>query len=89
MQVVTSELLTNYTRTGKGSTVLEVIQAFENSTGEKLNYEIGPRRGGDVEKVWGDVSKSQNELGWKAELDLSEMMRSAWNWEKYLKDNPF
>jgi UDP-glucose 4-epimerase len=75
--------------TGKGSTVLEVIRAFENSTGEKLNYEIGPRRSGDVEKVWGDVSKSQNELGWKAELDLSEMMRSAWNWEKYLKDNPF
>jgi len=75
--------------TGKGSTVLEVIHAFENSTGQKLNYAIGPRRGGDVEKVWGDVSKSQSELGWKAELDLSEMMRSAWNWEKYLQDNPF
>jgi len=75
--------------TGKGSTVLEIIQAFESSTGEKLNYTIGPRREGDVEQVWGDVTKSANDLGWKAELDVNEMMRSAWNWEKYLKDNPF
>jgi UDP-glucose 4-epimerase len=75
--------------TGKGSTVLEIIQAFEASTGEKLNYTIGPRREGDVEQVWGDVRKSAEGLGWKAELDVNEMMRSAWNWEKYLKDNPF
>lgn len=75
--------------TGKGSTVLEVISAFEKSTGEKLNYTIGPRRGGDVEKVWGDVTKSTEVLRWKAELGLPEMMSSAWNWEKYLKDNPF
>lgn len=75
--------------TGKGSTVLEVIKAFEKSTGEKLNYTIGPRRSGDVEKVWGDVTKSTEVLGWKAELGLEEMMSSAWNWEKYLKDNPF
>lgn len=75
--------------TGKGSTVLEVIKAFEKSTGEKLNYTIGPRRGGDVEKVWGDVTKSTKILGWTAELGLEDMMSSAWNWEKYLKDNPF
>jgi UDP-glucose 4-epimerase len=75
--------------TGKGSSVLEVISAFEKSTGEKLNYTIGPRRGGDVEQVWGDVTKSTEVLGWKAELGLEEMMSSAWNWEKYLRDNPF
>jgi UDP-glucose 4-epimerase len=75
--------------TGKGSSVLEIIQAFEASTGEKLNYTVGPRREGDVEQVWGDVTKSEEGLGWKAELDVNEMMLSAWNWEKYLKDNPF
>ena len=75
--------------TGKGSSVLEIIHAFEKSTGEKLNYTIGARREGDIEQVWGDVTKSADELGWKAALDIDEMMLSAWNWEKYLKDNPF
>lgn len=75
--------------TGKGSSVLQVIEAFEESTGVKLNYTIGARREGDVEKVWGDVTKSSRDLGWKAELGLNEMMSSAWKWEKYLQDNPF
>lgn len=75
--------------TGNGNTVLEVIKAFEISTGEKLNYVIGPRRPGDVEKVWGDVTKSTNVLKWTAELDISDMMASAWAWEKYLAANPF
>jgi UDP-glucose 4-epimerase len=74
--------------TGKGSSVLEVIHAFEQSTGEKLNYTIGPRRGGDVEQVWGDVTKSTNVLKWKTELDLDTMMQSAWEWEKYISKNP-
>ena len=75
--------------TGKGTTVLEVINAFEKSTGEKLNYIIGPRRVGDIEKVYGDVTKSTTELGWKAELNVDDMMKSAWEWEKYIKNNPF
>ncbi|WP_113663944.1 UDP-glucose 4-epimerase GalE [Pedobacter nanyangensis] len=75
--------------TGKGSSVLEIIHAFEQSTGEKLDYQIAPRREGDVEKTYGDVTKSKNVLGWQTELDLNEMMRSAWEWEKYLRDNPF
>ncbi len=75
--------------TGKGSSVLEVIKAFESSTGMKLNYAIGPRRLGDVEQVYGDVTKSTNELGWKAELGIEEMMSSAWKWEKYISENPF
>lgn len=74
--------------TGKGSSVLEVIHAFENSTGEKLNYVIGPRRAGDIEQVWGDVTKSKNVLKWQTELDLDIMMQSAWEWEKYIAANP-
>ena len=75
--------------TGKGSSVLEVISAFEQSTGEKLNYNIGKRRGGDIEQTFGDVKLANEVLGWKATLGINEMMSSAWNWEKYLRDNPF
>ena len=75
--------------TGKGSSVLEIITAFESSTGEKLNYQIGPRRGGDIEQIFGDVTKSKEVLKWQTELDINEMMRSAWEWEKYIKANPF
>jgi UDP-glucose 4-epimerase len=74
--------------TGKGSSVLEAIHAFESATGVKLDYKIGPRRPGDIEKIYGNVDKAEKELGWKAELDLAEMMRSAWAWEKYLQENP-
>ena len=70
--------------TGNGSSVLEVIQAFERVSGEKLNYRIMPRRPGDVEKVWADTRFANKELGWKADLSLDEMMASAWNWEKAL-----
>ena len=74
--------------TGNGNTVLEIIAAFEQTTGVKLNYEIGPRREGDVEKVWGDVTKSSQKLHWKAQLGIDIMMASAWAWEKYLSENP-
>jgi len=74
--------------TGEGSTVLQIIHAFERTTGVKLKYEIGPRRSGDVEQVWGDVTKSSNKLHWKAELNVDDMMLSAWEWEKYLTENP-
>lgn len=75
--------------TGNGSSVLEIIAAFEQVTGEKLNYNIGPRRAGDIVRIYGDVQKSNQILGWKADLDINEMMRSAWEWEKYIKANPF
>jgi UDP-glucose 4-epimerase len=75
--------------TGNAYSVLQVIKAFEASTGEKLNFKIGPRRPGDVEKVWGDVTKSKQVLNWTAELGIDAMMSSAWNWEKYLSQNPF
>ena len=74
--------------TGNGTSVLEIINAFERATGVKLPYTIGPRRPGDVEKVWGDVTKSKEVLGWGAELDIDSMMSSAWAWEKYIANNP-
>jgi UDP-glucose 4-epimerase len=74
--------------TGKGNSVLEIIHAFERVTGVKLNYTIGPRRSGDVVEVWGDVTKSKEQLHWQTKLDIDTMMASAWAWEKYLSNNP-
>ena len=71
--------------TGTGYSVLDVINAFEKVTGEKLNYKIVPRRPGDVEMVWADTRFANDELGWKAEKTLDEMMSSAWKWEKALQ----
>jgi len=68
--------------TGKGLTVLDVIAAFEKTTGKKLNYTITGRREGDIEKVWADASKANKILGWKAEKNIEETVLSAWNWEK-------
>jgi len=70
--------------TGTGYSVLDVITAFERVTGEKLNYKIVPRRPGDVEMVWADTRFANEELGWKAEKNIDEMMFSAWQWEKAL-----
>jgi len=71
--------------TGKGSSVLEIINAFEKATGVKLKYEIVGRRDGDIEKIWADTGKANNELGWKAETGIEETLLSAWNWQKHLK----
>jgi UDP-glucose 4-epimerase len=75
--------------TGKGNSVLEVINAFERITNVKLNYRIGPRREGDIIKIWADVSKATQELKWTAQLNLDDMLSSAWAWEKYINNNPF
>ena len=72
--------------TGNGYSVLEVIKAFESSTGEKLNYKIVARRAGDIEQVWADTTFANVELGWKAELGIESMMSSAWKWQKRLID---
>lgn len=73
--------------TGNGNTVLEVIQSFEKMARVKLNYEIGPRRSGDIVKVWADTKKINKVLGWYPKLSLDESMRDSWNWQKSLKDN--
>ncbi|MFW6328249.1 MAG: UDP-glucose 4-epimerase GalE [Bacteroidota bacterium] len=68
--------------TGNGVSVLEIVKAFQEATGEPLNYRIVDRRPGDVEQVWADTSFANKELGWKAEKTLEETLQSAWNWEK-------
>ncbi|MEN8188034.1 MAG: UDP-glucose 4-epimerase GalE, partial [Bacteroidota bacterium] len=71
--------------TGTGSSVLEVIKAFEKVSGEKLNYKIVGRREGDITSAYADTSFANNELGWKATLTLEEALLSAWNWQKKQK----
>ncbi len=71
--------------TGDGYTVLEVIRAFEKVSGVKLNYAIGPRRGGDVIAIYANNSKAKNELGWIPKYNLDDMMDTAWQWELKLK----
>ena len=71
---------------GNGNTVLEVIQTFERVTGQKLNYNLGPRRPGDVEKVYADTTKANNGLSWKTELGLEAIVKSAWAWEKHINE---
>lgn len=71
--------------TGKGNSVLEVIQAFEKVTGKTLNYKFAPRREGDIISAFADTTKSNKVLGWKSELSLDEAMLSAWKWEQYIK----
>lgn len=67
---------------GQGVTVLELIQAFEKVSGQKLNFTIANRRPGDVIAVYADRSKAEQELNWKPKYNIDEMMRTAWEWEK-------
>jgi len=70
--------------TGKGNSVIEVIRAFEEVAGIKLNYKVGPRRTGDVVRIYSDTKKANEILGWKAKRDLKNMMLTSWKWEQYL-----
>jgi len=71
--------------TGQGVSVLELVNAFEQVSGVKLNYQIVGRRPGDVEQVWADTSYANNELGWKSQSTLEETLKTAWDWEQSLK----
>lgn len=73
--------------TGHGVSVLELINSFERATGVKLPYKVGPRRGGDIESIWGNVDKANNVLGWKADTPLDDILLSAWNWQKRLRED--
>ncbi len=71
--------------TGRGSSVLEVIQSFERVSGQKLTYEIGDRRTGDVIAAYADTTKANKVLGWKTQRSLDEAIASAWAWEKKIR----
>ena len=68
--------------TGRGYSVLEVVHAFEEVNGVKIPYVIEERRPGDIAVCYSDPGKAKRELGWKAELDIYDMCRDSWNWQK-------
>ena len=70
--------------TGKGSSVLEIVKAFEKATGKKVNYKIVDRREGDITAAYANTDLANKELGWKAELDLETSLASAWKWQESL-----
>jgi UDP-glucose 4-epimerase len=67
---------------GEGVTVLEMLNAFEKTTGVKLNYELGERRDGDVIAVYADYTKANQLLGWKPQYTVDDIMKTAWGWEQ-------
>ena len=71
--------------TGRGVSVLELINAFEAATGVKLNYKIVGRREGDIEKVWANPDRANNVLGWVAKENLEDTLASAWKWQEKLR----
>ncbi len=73
--------------TGRGSSVMEVVKSFEQVADQRLNYKIGPRRSGDVEQVYAAVDYAIETLNWKAELNLKDALKDAWNWQQVLNSN--
>lgn len=67
--------------TGIGYSVLDIVKAFEQASGQKIEYKIAPRRPGDLDVCYSDASKAYNELGWKAERGLLEMCEDSWRWQ--------
>lgn len=72
---------------GEGKSVLDLLKTFEESTGVKLNYSIGQRRPGDVEKIYANVDKANQLLGWKASHSLEESLYNAWQWQLHLRNH--
>ena len=69
--------------TGKGTSVLEVIAAFSKACGKELPYVIRERRAGDIAANWGDASKAERMMDWKAQYDIDDMCRDSWNWQSH------
>jgi UDP-glucose 4-epimerase len=72
--------------TGEGVSVLQLINRFMAATGVKVNYDIGPRRSGDVEKTYADPSKANSVLHWRPRYSVEESLQHAWNWEKNIRN---
>ena len=70
--------------TGKGSSVLEVVHAFEKANDVAVPYQICDRRAGDITIAYANADKAEKELGWKSETLLEEALRTVWQWQKYL-----
>ena len=72
--------------TGKGYSVLDVINAFSKACGKEIPYVIDPRRPGDIAECWCDPSKAKRELGWEAQYGIEEMCAHSWNWQSHNPD---
>lgn len=72
--------------TGKGLSVLQLIDSFQRSTGVTVPHKIGERRSGDIEQIWAEPAKANKILGWKADTPIEETMRNAWAWQCRLKE---
>jgi UDP-glucose 4-epimerase len=68
--------------TGQGYSVLEIVRAFEAASGRKVPFKIVPRRPGDIATCFADPTKAEEELGWKAQHAIDEMMHDAWRWQQ-------
>lgn len=73
--------------TGNGNSTLEIVETFQKATGVKLNWKYGPRREGDIEKIWGNVDYANKVLGWKADTPLEDVLASAWKWQLKLRED--
>ena len=71
--------------TGKGSSVLEVVKAYETANNVAVPYQIGDRRPGDITIAYANADKAERELNWKADTSLEEALRTTWEWQKYLE----
>jgi len=69
---------------GQGHSVMEVIDAFKKVNQVDVPFRIGPRRTGDIEKIWASAEKAETILGWKTKRDLNDAVRDAWTWQKNL-----
>lgn len=67
--------------TGKGSSVLEMLNAFSDACGKEISYQIQPRRAGDIAQCWADTQKANNQLNWQASRTLKEMSEDTWRWQ--------
>jgi UDP-glucose 4-epimerase len=67
--------------TGQGHSVLEVVRAFEQASGQPVPYQFAPRRPGDVAQCYADASLAQRLLGWRAKLTLADMCTDTWRWQ--------
>jgi len=70
--------------TGKGYSVLQIIEAFEIASGKKVPYKIGPRRPGDIGECYADASLANKELDWVAEKNINDMCKDSWRWQQYI-----
>jgi len=69
--------------TGVGTSVLELVHAFEKANNLKINYKIAPRRGGDIPVCYANVDKAFKEIGFKTEFDIVDCCRDSWNWQSH------